>query len=198
MRLYSFRLKRLRHDLVALSVMVLMAIVGTANTPVAAHELKEDNGVSAVLHISPDDNPKSGQDTLLYFAFDAENPKFDLVYCKCQVSFQATDNRLSTTSITPVDAEPGSGYAKVKFDKPGVYALDVRGMASDVATDKFEFTFTVRVVAGTSPAKAASDTAASIQIIALSITSLIIIGVIGSSMIRSGTHYDTHPKRKRS
>lgn len=156
---------------------------------VAAHELKENNGVSAVLHIAPDDNPVSGQETLLYFVFSSTNPRFDLAYCKCQVSYQSSENRLETIPISQEKAGSDSGYASVTFDKPGAYTLTVRGLTSDNQTDYFTFSYTVRVAAGTNQAAALSRQAAGLQIILLTLTGLVLIGMTASAMIRRGTRY---------
>lgn len=156
---------------------------------VGAHELKEDNGVSAVLHIPPDDNPKSGQDTLLYFAFSSTNPEFNLGYCKCQVSYQATDNQLRAAAINPAEDDPSSGYATVNFARPGVYTITVRGMVATDPGNTFEISYRVRVSAGSSLDEAKIRKTASLQIILLSLTGIVIVGVVANEMIRRGDHY---------
>lgn len=178
-------LKRLLLSLLVVGLVTLSIGQGRA----AAHELKENNGVSAVLHVPPDDNPVSGKQTLLYFGFDSNNPTFNLAYCKCQVSFQASDNRQQTTPITPDSEDPTNGYANVTFEKPGAYVLKIRGLASDQPDDYFNFEYTLRVAAGATAAETLSRKTASLQVILLSVTALVILGAAASEMIRRGDHY---------
>jgi len=170
-------------------VLVLLVFVSAGQGTTSAHELKEDNGISAVLHIPPDDNPKSGQDTLFYFAFSSQQPGFDLGYCKCQVSFQASDNRLNTAPLTQDVSDPLSASASLTFDKPGAYNVIVRGQTGTSADSTFSLNYLVRVVAGTSAAQTAARQTASWQVILLGVTGLVIVGVIASEMIRRGSRY---------
>jgi len=126
---------------------------------------------------------------LFYFAFSSQQPGFDLGYCKCQVSFQASDNRLNTAAITQETSDPSSGYASLKFDKPGAYNVVVRGQTGTSPDNTFSLNYLVRVAAGTSAARTAARGAASRQVILLGITSLVIVGIIASEMIRRASHY---------
>lgn len=171
----------------ALVVVILGTDIGQGTA--WAHEFKTDKGISAVLHISPDDNPLSGQKTLLYFAFSSDKPDFNLGYCKCAVSYQASDNRLKVIGITQDSEDPTSGYANVTFEKPGVYELMVRGQTGTDVTSTFTLKFPIRVVAGTSAAEAYDRRIASLQVLLLSITALVICGIIAANMIRQGRRY---------
>lgn len=177
--------------LISLVIACLLLLGASVINPAAAkaHDLKEDNGIAAVLHIAPDDNPRSGQPTLLYFDFDSQNPEFDLSYCKCQVSFQSSENKLSVTAITPAADKPLGGYATVVFEKPGVYNLTVRGQTGTDTSEYFNLRFAVRVVAGTTAAEASARRTAGWQVVLLSITSLGILGIIAAEMIRKGGRY---------
>jgi hypothetical protein len=171
--------------LVLVTAMFLCVGQGSAS----AHELKEDNGISAVLHIVPDDNPKSGEDTLFYFYFSSQQPGFDLGYCKCQVSWQASDARLRSVPVTPEGNSQDNGYATLSFDEPGVYDVVVRGLAAADPSHGFELTYRVRVTPGTAAAAAAARRMAGWQIVLLSLSSLVITGVVAAEGIRRGSHY---------
>ncbi|HEX8227349.1 MAG TPA: hypothetical protein VF572_05780 [Candidatus Saccharimonadales bacterium] len=168
--------------------LALVAAVLTGTPVVSAHDLQEDKGVSAVLHIPPDDNPEAAEETFLNFDFSSDQAGFDLRYCSCKVSFQSSDERLATANIISNDSAT-SGHAAVTFPKPGVYGLTVSGFVDGKLRERFQLVFPVRVTGGLSSAENTNRTARSLQIILLSGASLILLGVAASEVIRRGGRY---------
>ena len=159
------------------------------SAPAAAHELKSDNGISAVLHIVPDDNPRSEEETTLYFSFDSQNRGFDLNYCKCQVSFQSSENKLVSAPVTPDAGSSTGGYATVTFPRAGVYTVALRGLVASEPGSYFNLKYTLRVAAGTTAAQAAMRRTASGQVILLTLTGLVILAIVAAEFIRRGKRY---------
>lgn len=180
---------------VFLCLVGILAVLATVNGGSAwAHELEQDNGISAVLHIAPDDNPVAGRDTPLDLAFTSQQPGFDLRYCACIVNIQTSADRLFTASVVSINNLPTEGQAVVKFPRAGVYNIAVQGFTSDKLHDRFRLNYRTRVIpAAGAAADAAARTARSTQIIMLSLTGLVLLAVLASEVIRRGGRYDKKP-----
>lgn len=150
----------------------------------SAHELQQNKGISAVLHIAPDDNPVALEDTLLDFDFTSQKPGFDLRYCACKVSIQTSAERLLTTSIVSNNNSASVGHAVINFPEAGVYSVRITGFTSDKLTERFQLAFQVRVVVGQG-----DKTVVGWQIVMLSATSLVLFGVLAAEIIRRGGRY---------
>lgn len=167
--------------------LALLVIVGLPQSA-WAHELQQNNGVSAVLHIVPDDNPVAAEDTYLEFEFSSQNAGFDLATCQCTVSFQAAPNQLQTAKIFNHDNSPVSGHAVINFPQAGVYTLQVQGYTSAALTEHFKLSYIERVAPGGDDAVSISS-AKSIEIGIFSLASLGLLAVVASEMIRRGGRY---------
>ena len=63
----------------ALIITLSFVLITGINAPHArAHELESSNGVSAIFHIEPDDNPVAGESTVLNLLFSDEAGGFKL------------------------------------------------------------------------------------------------------------------------
>jgi hypothetical protein len=178
-------------------LLVLLAVFGASVLSPAgayAHTLEADNGVSAVLHIAPDDNPQAAQDTTLDFSFSSQEPGFDIRYCGCKVSFASSSDRLYSTSISSIQNSASSGYAVVNFPKGGVYDLTVQGYTSGQLQDRFKLTYRVRVTPQSSPADSLTSPK-SLQVILLGVTGLVLLGILAVTMISGGNRYKAKPRK---
>ena len=155
-----------------LSFTTLMLLLVVTVQPVSAHVLKTDGTIGAILHIAPDDNPKSGVPTTYELAFKDTNNQFTLANCDCSVAIQADSKTIDTQVL-------GTQYALISkntytFPKPNVYTLEVTGQPKQANTfQPFVLTYNVRVEAG----KNASDSSESFPL-TLAIGMTLMIGLI--------------------
>lgn len=138
----------------------LVAILSTS--PSLAHSVKVSQGVGGTLHIEPNDQPKAGESSLVWFALTRRGGQaIPLIECDCQLQVfkeprSANPTPILTPSLTPVNAErytqiPGANFA---FPQPGRYQLKIAGKPKPGGSfQSFELTFPVTVAQGkTSPA----------------------------------------------
>ena len=115
--------------------------------PVAAHVLKTDGTIGAILHILPDDNPRSGVSTTYELAFKDTSNQFSLANCNCNVEILTDGKTIDTQAL-------GTQYALISkntytFPKPNVYTLKVTGKPKEPNTfEPFTLSYNVRVEAG--------------------------------------------------
>jgi hypothetical protein len=171
-------------------VLLIMALalplmsVGVAS----AHVLKEDNGISAVLHIDPDDDPIAAQPTPVGVAFSADGG-FSLQDCNCYVHIVSDGQTIQTDAINP--GEPGAtltAVSSVQFPKIGVYDLIVGGSAKDGKFPTFKLDYLERVATSAdAPATSSSSNGSSVLII--SAGSIVLLSMIGFTTIRRNGRY---------
>ncbi len=135
----------MRRICLPLAALVFLLVITVQ--PASAHVLKSDGNIGAILHINPDDNPKSGTPTTYALAFTDTSDHFTLKNCNCTVAIQADGQTLATQDLVskyPLDSE--NTYT---FPKANVYTLKVTGQPKkgDVF-QPFILTYTVRVEAG--------------------------------------------------
>ena len=153
---------------------------------VFAHELEQSNGISAVLHIPPDDNPLAGKKTVLNVAYGDKAQKFSLENCSCFISVVQNEHVLSTVKATP--ALPHSkldSAVKVIFPNPGKYEVRVSGISIDNSFAEFEIEFPVKI---TNSAIVASNKAG-YQVLIFAIGTLLINAMIAYTLISKGKRY---------
>ncbi|HEX8182925.1 MAG TPA: hypothetical protein VF575_04985 [Candidatus Saccharimonadales bacterium] len=158
-------------------------------TPVSAHELQQDKGVSAVLHIPPDDNPYAERETFLNFNFTSQNGRFDLRRCDCVVTAQDGINRPITSPLYSTDKSAIKGYAGINFPAAGVYEVDVQGFAAGYAGERFKLAYQLRVVSPSASDESSSDLGSGWQVIMLSLTALLLLGIVANELIKRGGRY---------
>lgn len=131
-----------------LSILVSFTLLVAASPGVAsAHVLKEDNGISALLHIEPDDNPVAGQPTVLKLDFGDRNDAFNLVHCRCQLQLAVNEDQvIKTVTLAP---GPNGGTldttATVTFPKIDKYDVILKGQATDGSFPDFHLDYDVAV-----------------------------------------------------
>jgi hypothetical protein len=133
-----------------------------------AHILKLDHGISAVLHIPPDDMPQAGEVTKLDIAYGDIHDSFSLQDCDCQVHIKKDEKVIQST--TPQPALPGATLnsdISVTFPDGGDYEVAVDGSARDGAFPDFELEFPVRVKPVPVTSIPARNVAASLSFIGL-------------------------------
>lgn len=128
------------------SVLILFNSIGLAS----AHVLKEGQGVSAVLHIPPEDNPVAGQPTELDISFGDKNNNFSLLDCSCQLLIVSGGKVLQ--KLVPSSALSGATLDSVvtaQFPHVGVYHIIISGSAKDDKFNDFKLDYSVRVASDT-------------------------------------------------
>jgi hypothetical protein len=171
---------------ILLGLAILLAVPAAITPIVAAHELQTDAGVSAVLHILPDDNPYAGHETILSFYFSSQKPDFDLQQCDCKVRVRTDAGRLLTAPVISSNGSPTEGAAKINFPAAGVYNTEVSGYISGPQSDLFHISYQIRV----NPSVVeGGGSAAGWQVILISLTSLVIGSIMAAGIIRRGGRY---------
>jgi len=161
----------------------LFLIAGTSGVA-SAHVLKEDNGISAVLHIPP------AQQTQLDFSFSSQQSTFSLKNCDCQVIVQANGNTIQTEPLGAGSEDSGaSAAASVTFPSIGVYDVIVEGSAKDGAFKSFKLDYVERVATS-----AVATTSQPVQrngstVLLISATSFILLLMGAYAAIRQGGRY---------
>lgn len=182
-------------NLILIAALPLITIITV--TPAVAHVLKTDNGITAVLHIPPEDNPVASQPTELDFSFSDNKNAFNLNDCNCQVAVKSNGKVLQTTSIRPALAGATlEGVAKVQFPAVGVYDLVVTGSPKAQNFASFQLDFLERVTGSANGVPATSGNGSSVLII--SAGSLIILGMVGYTTIQRNRTYAPKPATARS
>lgn len=178
---------RSRH--IILGILLVFCVCAGGNGYAAAHELQQDHGVSAVLHIYPDDNPQTGRQTHIGLDFTSTIPGFDLASCGCSVNARSISGQQLRAAVVPTDNAAANGHAALTFPEAGLYDLQVTGRAAKQSETVFSLSYPVRVSAagGTT----AGGGTGSWQVILLSVMSLVLLGYLAAHMLRRGGRYNT-------
>jgi hypothetical protein len=121
--------------------------------PLPAHTVQISEDVGATLHIEPNDNPKAGKLTQIWFALTKEGGKvIPLEKCDCKLSIftvpRSPQSNIQRPILKPLTTE---GYknipsGKVTFPKIGRYDLELTGQPHNGKDFKpFKLTFKVTV-----------------------------------------------------
>ncbi len=152
---------------------LLSALLWTTS-PVAAHVLKTDTGISAVLHIPPEDNPVAAQPTNLVFAFGTQQSSFDLRDCRCQVRVEKEGKPIQSTSL--ISTFRSNAAATVRFPTIGVYTIYLDGESRSKRFQSFHLAYVQRVeTSANGPAQL--DNRSNVVVLLVSLTSFIILGM---------------------
>jgi hypothetical protein len=112
-------------------------------TAVRAHVATEDNGISALMHIEPNDNPVNGESATYVFTFSDEYSDFDLHDCDCRVLIDGED-------VSALNVEsPLSGTVVHTIRSAGTHRLELIGKNKDANSSfkPFMLDYHVRVSA---------------------------------------------------
>jgi len=138
-------------------MLLILGAIATLNNslitlPLSAHKVEISENVGATLHIEPNDNPRAGVLTQIWFALTEEGGKvIPLDKCACKLSIftvpRSPQSNMQPT-LKPLSAE---GYknipsAKIIFPKIGRYDLEIIGKPINGKDFKpFKLTFKVTV-----------------------------------------------------
>lgn len=154
-----------------------ITFIGSAGAPVAlAHQVQVAETVGATLHIEPNDVPRAGNPSQVWFALTQAGGKtIPLGDCDCTLTLaDSQGNPLATPPLSPISAE---GYenipgAMVTFPTVGAYELTLAGQPQNEGDfEPFTLSFPVTVAAGTpaspepeapAPAAVAADPATTV------------------------------------
>lgn len=106
---------------------VLIGLVATLLLilPVSAHVLVTEQTVGVVLHMTPDDDPIAGQETIFSLIFKDTATQFTVANCQCQLQL-VRDNRLyATYTIEAMAVDQGQAIGT--FPDRGQYTLRIVG-----------------------------------------------------------------------
>lgn len=130
-----------------------------------AHQIQIDRGVGATKHIEPNDTPRSGEPTRVWFALTRKGGEvIPLDRCDCTLAVYAQPRSADATPIATPPLEPYSaeGYTdipatEVTFPQVGAYELVLvgapkAGLAEPQSFDSFQLSFQVTVAQGTTVA----------------------------------------------
>ncbi|MEH2141648.1 hypothetical protein [Nostoc sp.] len=125
--------------------------------PAAAHQVEVAGDVGGTLHVEPNDNPRAGEPSQVWFALTRRGGRvIPLSQCNCQLAvyaepYAAKEPPLLEPQLESVTAERYKGIpgAEVVFPKPGIYELQLNGKPVSGGRFKpFKFKFEVTVAGG--------------------------------------------------
>lgn len=138
-----------------------LAVLTVNPPPSLAHQVELAADVGATLHIEPDDTPKAGEPTKLWFALTRKGGEIiPLADCDCQLTIYTPTSGadpILEPALIPIAAE---GYeaipgANLTFPAVGAYELVLRGQSQQSGDfAPFELRFDVLVAAGSGVEKA--------------------------------------------
>ncbi|MDB5170988.1 MAG: hypothetical protein JWO35_682, partial [Candidatus Saccharibacteria bacterium] len=129
--------------------LVLLLAVSVAGGVAQAHVSKQNNGISAELHIPPGDSPKAGEPTRIRISFEDKKGSFRLQDCDCKINLEQSGKVLQTSILEP--ATKGAtldSFSTITFPRVGVYDIVVTGSSKNGAFPSFKLDYQVRVASG--------------------------------------------------
>ncbi len=182
--------------------LVLLLTTGLSGGVAKAHVLKQNNGISGVLHIPPIDEPNAGELTKLDISFGDQTSGFNLQDCDCKVSI-ARDGKILQT-VLPEPALQGAtleSVSRVTFPKVGVYDIIATGSDKAGTFPSFKLTYTVRVASGegavtTSPVKSMTNSGPTMLIVGVG--SFAVLAMLAFVAIGQGGRYTTTPEANKT
>jgi hypothetical protein len=179
-------MKKTLYRLFAQFLMSLLLVFG-APAVATAHVLKQNNGISAVLHIPPEDNPTTGQPTELDIAYGDKTGAFSLMNCDCQVMITSGSKVVQTIKADPaLKGATLDSAVTVTFPTAGPYHVIATGKSKDGSFRSFKLDYLIRT---SMPASAISADKPSAEIIIISAGSLIILAMLAYTSISFGHRY---------
>lgn len=177
-----------------LCALVLLCLLTVSAHVVSAHVLEFDNGIGAVLHIEPQDEPIAGQDAGFLFEFQDKNGNFDARACACRLTIMDTQNDQLADMALSASAR-NAASANFVFPKRGTYTLRLSGSSTNQnAFSSFELSYTVRVDKGNGDAGVGSGTGSR----AIFVLAAGVIGLLAFLLIRQEVIYTIRSGTKKS
>lgn len=114
-------------------------------TPAYAHDLKESNGMYAILHTEPDDAPPTQQPTQLVFYLGSNKPGvvLDLTHYVVRVSLHSSNTKTVYYPVNPHNGSNSIGQATVIFPKPGKYTVMLSVSTKAATPEDFSLSYDV-------------------------------------------------------
>lgn len=128
-----------RASLLLLTLAMVLLPLGT----VQAHVLREDHGISGVLHMPPSDEPRANEPTSLNISFGDKNGTLNLADCNCNLQVSKDGKDLAKVPLKPQAKLSAAGT--YTFPAIGVYDVVVTGTPRNSAFPTFQLTYIVRV-----------------------------------------------------
>lgn len=176
----SMKVVAVRAAKLATAIVMIAGLCAGFTGRAAAHVLRTDNGVSAEMHIPPDDKPVAGRPTTIQFVFSGTDFDFDVHACGCTLTVSGGTAGLRTVPIRTFQGDSSSSRAIVTFPAAGVYGLSVRGR-SEAGT--FQLDYDTRV--GADPAAAQANAARAKRI------NVLMLGIVGAVLLAMAAYYAT-------
>lgn len=119
-----------------------------ASVPVYAHVLQSNNGISAEMHLPPQDVAVAGRLQRIEFIFGGEdNPStFSLIECGCSLKIAPRDGAATTIS-TQFDNSAGEEQltSQTTFQAAGDYTLTLNGYTTASHSKQFNLVYNLNV-----------------------------------------------------
>ncbi|WP_225913894.1 hypothetical protein [Leptolyngbya ohadii] len=124
------------------------------SSPGIAHEVETAGNVGATIHVEPNDRPRAGTSSLVWFALVKRGGQaIPLSDCNCALSVYAQPRRsgdrpLQQPALSATSAEGRSNLpsARVTFPRAGTYDVVLRGSPKTPgAFNPFQLSYTVTV-----------------------------------------------------
>ena len=128
--------------------------------PIYAHEVEISGEVGATLHIEPDDKPRAGEPTQVWFALTAKGGRvIPLSECNCNLKVYSEPSKQGATPLLepPLKEKAVELYqnipsAEVSFPKIGAYKLELSGSPKPNAKfSRFNLSYKVVVASKAEP-----------------------------------------------
>ena len=170
-------------------VLAVLMVISLGSAPVSAHVYETDNGVSAILHIKPDDRPIAGKQVPINFLLSNDVGGFSLNRYNVQLNLIQDGAVKFTAPIKPLFfGSATEGETMATFPSIGVYTVQVVGKPTETTVPPFTLNFTVRVADAVGGAVTKGDGGATLL---LSAFSVILLAMIATKLIQNGGKYRT-------
>lgn len=181
----------------------LVLVTGLVAQPgsASAHVLRQNNGISGVLHIPPNDDPTAGVPTKLGVSFANKTRNFSLQDCNCTVALQLDGKTVQTATPTPALAGATlDSFSTVTFPQVGVYTVHVTGSSKTNVFPDFTLDYPVRVAtdARGGMANVTKTSNGSMTPIIIGLGSFALIAIVAYAAIGEGGRYAPAPEPVKS
>ncbi len=179
----------------SLIIAILSVFFISSSQPVMAHVLKQDHGISGVLHIPPEDNPQAGETVRLNVAFADKKNSFSLANCDCRAVIKLNGKTMQTVPLRPYfSGSTLNSTSTVTFPAIAVYDVALLGTSRNNSFPAFQLNYLVRVATSATSPAAASDTTKGASVIIIAAGSLAILALFAYVAIASGPRYKKKPQ----
>jgi hypothetical protein len=125
----------------------LIMLMGLLAFPVmvSAHVEASDNGISAEMHLPPDDQAIAGRVQRIEFIFEDEPSTFSLKDCDCSLKIAPREGKATTISIQLDREVPNQLTSQTTFNDAGDYTLTLTGYTNSTRAQKFNLAYSLHV-----------------------------------------------------